>query len=163
MKRFSQLQASNVLRLSPYLIRQDPLPTSQLQPKCNSPSFNNVLNSLETEHGFAENKQTLLGTRWPKPCLHSLKRQARQTGLFKPPALPSTMHHILSPTAVASSRTAELNRPACQPRRYTEAAPKSPTTKAHRCALSPRSYHQRTLRKGRQMSRLSHHSDPGHP
>lgn len=62
MKRCFQLQTSSVLSFSPYLIRQDPLPSSQLQPKPNSLSFNNVFNSLETEHGFAENRKVLLGT-----------------------------------------------------------------------------------------------------
>lgn len=69
MKRGFQLQTSSVLSFSPYLIRHEPLPSSQLQPKCNSLNFNNVFNSLETEHGFAEYKQVLPGTNQEVACL----------------------------------------------------------------------------------------------
>ena len=69
MKRCFQLQTSSVLSFSPYLIRQEPMPNSQLQPKCNSLSFNNVFNSLETEHGFAKNKQVSFGSKQEDACL----------------------------------------------------------------------------------------------
>lgn len=45
------------------------MPSSQLQPKYNSLSFNNVFNSLETEHGFAKNKQVSFGSEQEDACL----------------------------------------------------------------------------------------------